>query len=295
MRPIAVLSFNRPHYLEAVLRSLKAQTVPPSTNEVILFQDGYRSKNGRDITDPRLIERCVDLFRTIFPGSKIFGSTDNLGVAWNFARAENHVFGELGAEAAFFFEDDMVLSPHYLTALRALTEIALKEKRIAYVAAYGDHRVTMIDQRRAAHKLIPMDHKWGFALTRHQWVAQRELLEPYLEIVSRNDYSARDHKAIREYFGKLGYGSIGSSQDGMKDVASCVLGTTKIMTLACFGKYIGEIGVHSKKELYDKEGFDRTEIYPDEVVAFEPPSSDQLDWWITTARLAGKTRWRLRP
>src|SRR5207245_512331 len=129
---------------------------------------------------------------------------------------------------------DLLLSPHYLTVLKALTEIALVEKRIAYVAAYGNHRASLIEQKHAPNKLMPMRHKWGFATTHRQWVAQREILEPYLEIVSQADYFARDHKAIREYFRTLGYGSAGSSQDGMKDVASCVLGTTKIMTFACF-------------------------------------------------------------
>jgi 2-polyprenyl-3-methyl-5-hydroxy-6-metoxy-1,4-benzoquinol methylase len=288
IRPIAVLSFDRPHYLEAVLRSLKAQTEPISSDEVVLFQDGYRSKNGRDITDPRLVKRCVELFETIFPGSKIFGSTHNLGVAWNFARAESHLFGELGAEAAFFFEDDLVLSPHYLVVLEALTEIALMEKRIAYVAAYGNHRASLIEQKREPNKLIPLRHKWGFATTYRQWVAQREIMEPYLEIVSRKDYSARDHKAIQEYFRKLGYGSTGSSQDGMKDVASCVLGTTKVMTFACFGRYIGEVGLHSKKQIYDEEGFGKTEVYPDEILSFVLPSSDELENWIAIGRMHGK-------
>jgi hypothetical protein len=128
-----------------------------------------------------------------------------------------------------------------------LTDIALKEKRIAYVAAYGDHKAKLTEQRRTPNKLIPMRHKWGFSTTRRQWDAQRELLGPYLDIVSRNDYHARDHIAIRAYFDKLGYGSTGTSQDAMKDVASHVLGTTKIMTFACLAKYIGEIGLHSKK------------------------------------------------
>jgi SAM-dependent methyltransferase len=261
--------------------------MPISADKVILFQDGYRSKNGRDITDPRLVERCVELFETIFPGSKIFGSRDNLGVAWNFARAESYLFGELGAEAAYFFEDDLLLSPHYLTVLEALTEIALMEKRIAYVAAYGNHRASLLEQKRVPNKLMPMRHKWGFATTHRQWVAQREILEPYLEIVSHTDYYARDHKAIREYFRTLGYGSTGSSQDGMKDVASCVLGTTKIMTFVCFGKYIGEIGLHSKKQIYDEEGFGKTEVYPDEVLSFDPLSSDELDDWIAIDRTSG--------
>jgi hypothetical protein len=74
----------------------------------------------------------------------------------------------------------------------------------------------------------------------------------------------------------------------MKDVASNVLGTTKIMTLACFGKYIGEIGIHSKPQIYAEEGFRYTEMYPEEITSFEPPSSQQLDEWIATGRAAGK-------
>src|SRR5205807_2833278 len=104
----------------------------------------------------------------------------------------------------------------------------------AYVAAYGDHRAMLSKQKRSPRRLILMRHKWGFALTQRQWEAQREIIEPYLEIVARADYRARDQKAIRGYFRKLGFGATGTSQDGMKDVASCILGTTKIMTFVCF-------------------------------------------------------------
>src|ERR1700719_1919507 len=180
--PIAVMSFDRPHYLESVLHSLRAQTVPIAATEIFLFQDGYRSRNGHDLTDPRLVERCMELFETIFPGAKTFSSTENLGVAFNFARAEDYFFQKLGASAALFFEDDLILAPHYLTALYALTAIALEEKRIAYIAAYGDHRASLAEQKLSANKLILMRHKWGFALTRRQWLAQRDILAPYLEI-----------------------------------------------------------------------------------------------------------------
>jgi hypothetical protein len=114
---------------------LKVQTVPIKPDQVFLFQDGYRPKSGEDLTDPGLVERCARLFHATFPGAKIFVTTENLGVARNFARAENYFFDELGAEAGYFFEDDLVLSPHYLSVLSALTDIALAEKRIAYVAA----------------------------------------------------------------------------------------------------------------------------------------------------------------
>jgi hypothetical protein len=291
--PIAVMSFNRPHYLEAVLHSLKAQAAPIAPDEIFLFQDGYRSKQGADLTDPRLIERCAELFERAFPESKIFASTDNLGVALNFARAELFVFDELKAEAAFFFEDDMVLSPHYLSALYPLADVALNDRRIAYVAAYGHHRATLTQQMRQVHRLIPMHHKWAFATTRRQWEAQRDIVEPYLEIVSRADYPARDEGEIRAYFRKLGFGSEGTGQDAMKDAASCVLGTTKIKTFACLGKYIGEVGVHSRKPWYDQQKFAYAEIYPGEISTFESLSSRQLDQWIAKVRAKGKHALRL--
>jgi hypothetical protein len=284
VRPIAVLSFDRPHYLEQVLRSLKAQTATLASGEVALFQDGYRSKSGHDLTDPRLIERCLEMFCTVFPGGTIFTSAENLGVALNFERAERYVFSELGADVAYFFEDDLVLSPHYLMALQALTDLALRDSRIGYVAAYGDHRATLEKQRETPHKLILMGHKWGFALTRRQWLAQREIMQPYLDIVRRTDYRARDHAAIQEYFGKLGYGSPGTSQDAMKDVASCILGSTKIMTFPCFGKYIGEIGLHSNKQRYDEARYGETVLYPGAIGSFEPPSDAALEKWIALGR-----------
>ena len=140
------MSFDRPHYLELVLNSLKAQTVQISPNRIFLFQDGYRSKAGGDLTDPRLVERCIGLFETIFPGSSAFTTEQNLGVALNFARAEDYFLANWVLKL-LIFEDDLVLSPHYLLALESLTKIALAEKRIAYVAAYGDHRAKLTEQR----------------------------------------------------------------------------------------------------------------------------------------------------
>jgi hypothetical protein len=178
--PIAIMSFDRPHYLEPVLQSLRQQTIPVAAKDIYLFQDGYQSDDGPDITDPTLVERCVAIFEEIFPHGKIIFSQRNLGVALNFARAEQIIFEKLGHNAAFFFEDDLIVTPHYLAALYDLTDIALAEPQIAYVAAYGDHHATLDQQRSASHKLIQMRHKWGFGLTRRQWLAQKDgdLQEP---------------------------------------------------------------------------------------------------------------------
>lgn len=282
-RPIAIFSFDRPDYLEQVLQSLKAQTAPLAAERVFLFQDGRRDRHGRDIADQRKIEACIASFHAHFPGARAFVSPGNLGLALNVARAENYFFDELRAEAGYFFEDDLVLSPHYLTALDALADLALSNERIAYVAAYGSHRAPLRDQKLAPQKVVPMVHRWGYALTRRQWAAQRPLLAPYLELIAENR-----RRAIRAYFSKLGFSSAATTQAAAKDVASCVLGTAKVMSLACFGKYIGAIGEHGTPAFYEREGFGATELYPDAVASFVPPTEDELDQWIAEARAEGR-------
>ena len=141
--PIAILSFNRPDYLVQVLDSLKAQPDGLQGREIALFQDGPISPStGRAQCDPEDCKRNIELFRTRFPHGRVFDSKTNLGIALNIDRAERFVFETLGAEAGMFFEDDMVLSPFYLTVLERLIDLAKADERIGYVAAFGNFQAT---------------------------------------------------------------------------------------------------------------------------------------------------------
>jgi hypothetical protein len=271
--PIAVISYNRPDLLQRFLESLKQQTVAVNPARVALFQD-----HG----DPAEA-RCVEVFRAAFPEGEVFQADSNLGVALNIDRAERHVFETLGAEVAYFFEDDLILGPHYLEALGQLAEFALAEERVSYVAAYGAHRIDAAEQVARSTELVPMDHKWGFALTRRQWERQKPIIEPYLEIIRQRPYRQRDHAAIKAYYRKLGYGVAGTSQDGAKDVAGAVLGTAKLMSLACFARYEGRDGLHMRPELFEELGYGETEVFTG-APAFTLPTSDQIDRWIAGMR-----------
>ena len=272
-RPIAVISYNRPDLLERFLASLKQQTVAVDPARVALFQD-----HG----DPAE-EDCVAVFRAVFPEGKVFQAEQNLGVALNIDRAERHVFETLGAEVAYFFEDDLILGPHYLEALGQLVDFALTEERVGYVAAYGNHRATADEQAERFRDIVPMDHIWGFALLRRQWERQKPIIEPYLDIIRQRPYRERDQEAIKEYYRSLGYPSIVTSQDGAKHVASLVLGTIRLMSFACFAKYEGSEGLHMNPELFKQLGYSDMTVFegaPD----FALPSSEQLDQWIERLR-----------
>jgi hypothetical protein len=270
-RPIAVISYNRPDLLERFLASLKAQTVAIDPARVALFQD-----HG----DPAE-EACVAVFRAAFPEGQVFQADSNLGVALNIDRAERHVFETLGAEVAYFFEDDLILGPHYLDALGQLADFALTEERVGYVAAYGDHRASAEEQAKRCHEVIPMDHKWGFALTKRQWERQKPIVDGYLNIVRQRPYRSRDHSAITAYFQSLGCDVQATSQDAAKDVALVNLGTIKIMSLACFGKYEGSQGLHFRPDIYEKLGYGSTHVY-EGVPVLQMPTSEQIASWVTS-------------
>ena len=286
--PIAVMSFNRPDYLTQVLHSLKNQTVSINEGQLYLFQDGVKSRFSEAPFDDTLHNECVKKFQEVFPRGNVFPSPINLGVALNFDRAERLFFDELKAECGIFFEDDLELSPYYMEALLQLIGFALQEPLVAYVAAYGEHETPLSMQRDNSAKIVPMRHKWGFALTRRQWLAQREIIQGYLSIIREREYMKRDNDRINNYFHSYGFGVSGTSQDGAKDLASLVLGTTKIMCKACFGKYIGKVGTHSNIKLYDDTGYGNTELFDLAPPRFDYPSPVQLQEWIRHQQAQGR-------
>src|SRR5262249_26340058 len=114
--PVAVLSFGRPALLERVLTSLRTQTHRVPDERGFLFQDGTLDQWANAEVIPQATrDNCISVFRKIFPHGNVISSDKNLGIALNFDRAERMMFEQ--AEAAAFFEDDLVLSEHYLDAL----------------------------------------------------------------------------------------------------------------------------------------------------------------------------------
>jgi Domain of unknown function (DUF4214)/Glycosyl transferase family 2 len=282
--PIAVMSFNRPDLLTEVLKSLKSQTIGIDESRIYLFQDGAQSRFTQAHADASLQEECVKRFREIFPNGKALPSPVNLGIALNFDRAERVFFEELRAECGLFFEDDLVLSPYYLEALLQLVDFALAEPLVGYVAAYGDHRASKAKQQAWATKIIPMNHSWGFALTRRQWSQQRGFVDGYLSIVRDDEYARRDPKRIAAYFAQFGLAFDGCSQDVAKTIACLVLGTTRLMCFPCYGRYIGEKGAHFTPEIYAQHCYDKTTLYDQRPIRFSPPTKTQLLTWIDVER-----------
>ncbi|MBY6243599.1 glycosyltransferase family 2 protein, partial [Methylosinus sp. Sm6] len=142
--PIAIMSFDRPQYLQAVLQSLARQHWPATLEpQFFLFQDSAKSgRTGAALGDEDAAAASVRVFQRYFPDGVVVQAEHNLGVARNFDRAERVFFEDLRAEAAVFLEDDMVLSRYYFAAMAELAEIALRRPEIGMFSAYGLHHFT---------------------------------------------------------------------------------------------------------------------------------------------------------
>ncbi len=259
--PIVILSFNRPDYLRPTLESLRRQTPPIDPGRIHLFQDGaVNSHSGIRYAADQTIEQCARLFQEIFPHGHLHLSKPNLGICQNFLRAERFAFMTLRAPVAYFFEDDMVLSPYYVGALDMLRR-ALCGRRVGYFNACGSFTASLEEQAARHDELIDMGHLWGFGLKRSHWLAMQPKLEPYYQLVVGKDYRDRPHEAIFAYFQTLGTSHPASSQDAAKVIATHALGSWQASTFPCFAQYIGKEGTHFTEAVFERYGLHKTTVF----------------------------------
>jgi hypothetical protein len=260
--PIIVVSFNRAHYLRPTLESLRQQEPAINESRVHLFQDGaVNAYNGVRYADDAEIEECVETFREVFPDGHVHVSDANLGICENFLRAERFVFNTLKAPVAYFFEDDMVLSKHYLSAMDMLRR-AVFGRRIGYFNACGSFKASLEEQLASLDQVIGMGHLWGFGLKRSHWLAMQPKLQPYYDLVVGRAYKDRPKAAIQAYFRTLGLSHEATSQDITKALITQRLGVWRASTYACFSQYIGKVGVHFTETTFKRYGLDQTTVYP---------------------------------
>lgn len=257
LTPIAVMSFRRPDKLRDVLISLKAQVdCRIDERQVHLFQDNaVNAYSGLRYAEDAEVAQCVETFSSIFPKGTIHLAQANIGICENFDRAENFLFDELGAACAYFFEDDLVLSPAYVQMLDLMQAEASKTGLIAYFAAYGDYYSPPAPDEERARRLMPLDHHWGFGLFAQHRARIRAEIQPFLDLVVGHDYIRRNHIAVYEMYRQLGSCPRGSSQDAAKAHACARLGYWRCNTTLPFARYVGDVGAHMDKELFDKLGF----------------------------------------
>jgi len=254
--PIIIFSFDRAAYLHRFCLSLRAQEgVALDERRIYLLQDGPVSRrSGVRYAEDAAMAESVAAFRAVFPQGHVMASPENLGIAFNIRRGEALAFETLGAETAYFFEDDLELGPSYLLMMERLRAALEPFPEVGYFAAYGDHRAVPDPERV---RVVPLEHHWGFALRRGAWLRIQEWLAPYFAILAQTDYPSRDHLAVYRFLETQEMAIDKSSQDALKALACAQLGIARIMTDTCFARYIGEKGASFNERRFREMGYDR--------------------------------------
>jgi hypothetical protein len=264
--PIAIISFNRPDYLGLLLASLAAQQPAIRPSRVHLFQAGavnrYSAIRYAEDSD---IAASLALFRELFPRGHVHASPNNIGIAENILRAERLLFEKLRAPVGYFFEDDLVLSPHYVAALDLMRRAFARFDRIVYYNANGAYGASLEQQRNNARKLMYMGHFWGFALKRSHWLRLQPVLATYYRLVIGRDYAMLPREEIRSLFRSWGKSQThpSTSQDAAKDFATHLMRRWCASCYPALGRYIGARGMHFTPDRYREYGFDKTTVFPE--------------------------------
>ena len=276
--PIVVMSFNRPHFLSQTLETLRSQDgFAPDRYDIHLFQDGSVNRWSRmQYAEQGDIDACIKLFREYFPAGQVHYAGDNIGICESFWQAENFVFNELKAESAWFFEDDMVLSPAYFRMMLKLDDFAKRTPRISYFSVYGNYYASSEEVAENLTSIIPLDHHWAFGLRRQAWMRMQPALEGYYALVRGRDYSRRNHRAIFEYFAGSGLVPRGSSQDAAKTWVCARLELVRIRTFAPYARYIGTQGAHMTPEKFEELGYSRTTMLQNVIDDLKFPDGSAL-------------------
>ncbi len=256
------MSFNRAEFLAPVLASLKAQT-PHGTEgrEIHLFQDGAINRYSRlRYAKDEDIAASIALFQKEFPQGVVHVSDDNIGICENFRRAEEYAFVDRQFSCAWFFEDDLVLSPAYFSMMAQLQNFAENVGSVAYFAAYGNYYAPADEVREHRRELMNLDHHWGFGLLAHHWRTMQKELAGFYDVVVGSDYSRRDHKKIFSLYEKSVGSPRASSQDAAKAFACSRLGLWRCNTTIPFAQYIGTTGQHMTPKHYEELGFGKASV-----------------------------------
>tara|TARA_Y100000310_G_scaffold139277_1_gene138574 strand:+ start:2157 stop:3005 length:849 start_codon:yes stop_codon:yes gene_type:complete len=253
---VALVSFNRPHYLQQVIDSIKKQTY--DDYEIYLFQDGAINKySWRKAANQNDIDECIRIFKNAFPDSDAFISNVNVGIAENWRYAEHTLFEKINAKEVLFLEDDLVLSKYYFETMYNMFNEFRYDGEIGFFNAYGE-----VMEDGNPFEMKEMGHLWSFGTTKKTWKRRQDFFEKYYNIIKGKDYAQRPLKEIYNLHRKVGAKDrIASSQDGAKCVASLLCNQIKVSPKVNMAKYIGEIGFHATPAFYSQRGFDRMPIY----------------------------------
>jgi len=243
------MSFDRPDYLSQVIESLEKNDIAKEI-DWYFFQDGFQL-DGKAYADQKNIEACVQLaLASKLPIQEIDIAQENCGVARQKQKA-HQLFDNY--DVVIFFEDDMIVSPYYISLLLRMHEQF--PKNIVFAPDVKGKLQYEINEENLMKVIPSYAHFWGYLMPKTIAKTVMDGLEEYIGIIGK-DYRKRPHDIIREK-----YGNTATSHDAILDYHLKLNKIQKLSLLIPRGRYIGEEGLHYTTEHFKQHDFDKPMEY----------------------------------
>ncbi len=261
----AIFAFNRPNYLKPVLKSIENNT---HFNEVDFFivQDSpyYILHKGKP---PVLAQNQFEPWKETTKILKDFRFThnnvkqlkinfNNKGIPRN--KKYIHWLTKDKYDAVIFFEDDLIVSKHYIKLL-----LELYQQFPSYILSGSDLTTSEQFESAGLEEVAAFCcHWWGYMMD----TSIIKKLDPYLDNYINTIgpcYPRRPHELIREK-----YGIHVTSHDGFIQSVVDKLGYKRLNFCIPRSRYIGAEGLHSRKIMYETSGFHNFKEFEFEEDAF---------------------------
>lgn len=160
--PVALFAFRRPEHLQQVIMSLKQDRLAVET-ELTVFVDGPRDERDIDaVLRTRDVAKCIDGFRSV----RVVAAEANRGLA-------SSLVGGISAmlevhDRVIIIEDDIVVSPWFLTYMNDHLELYKDDKAVASIHAYVYPHAT---GQLGDTFFIRGADCWGWGTWRRAWAA----------------------------------------------------------------------------------------------------------------------------
>ena len=205
--PIAVIAFNRANKLRATLESLAANPLADKS-DLFIYIDGPRVNKEGEAEKVQQVRKVAETALG-FKSVTIKASDQNKGLAKSIIGAATELLDKYGT--VIVIEDDLYISPSFLTYMNTMLEAYKDDPRIMQVTGYSS-KINHPEQYHCDFYLSGRAHSWSWATWKDRWETVDWEVKDFDELAA----SKEKQKAFCEYGSDL-YGMLKGWHDGMNN------------------------------------------------------------------------------
>jgi hypothetical protein len=157
--PVALICYNRPHYLARVLAAMERDRPEP----LYIFSDGPKdAKDAIAVAEVRKLVHAIDWAETI-----VIEQKHNIGLARSVVEAVDHVLAY--HEAVIVLEDDCLPGTRFFEFMYKCLDRYWGDERVMAVNGYLPFSFIGSELCQGQAALVPYFQWWGWATWRRAW------------------------------------------------------------------------------------------------------------------------------